>query len=203
MSLTRFLIPLVLPATVLLEGCAGPGATTGTADCRGLGGGYRDAGEPNGDSLTQFLLRKKSPESRLVQLDVGAESIRASSGTVAGTLAVEQGFNCSAASRIVFTLQESLRIHLLPLFDQVKTVTYVVTGGPGMDLAFTRLGVIFASLGGRDGGRGGGCCARCGPIKGRCRLSRRSQEASTAMLNRALRLTPTDSARWRASASRA
>lgn len=137
MSLTRFLIPLVLPATVLLEGCAGPGATTGTADCRGLSGGYRDAGEPNGDSLTQFLLRKKSPEGRLVQLDVSAESIRASSGTFAGTLAVEKDFDCSAANRIVLTRQESSGVRLPPLIDQVKTVTYVVTGGPGMDLVLT------------------------------------------------------------------
>lgn len=134
MSRTRILILLVLPATVMLHGCAIPGPTTGAADCKGLSGGYRDAGKPNGDSLVQFLLRNKSPESRMVQLDVGAESIRVSSGTFTGTLAVEKDFNCSGANRVVLTGQESSSIHLPPLIDQVKTVTYVLTGGPGMDL---------------------------------------------------------------------
>lgn len=120
MSLTRFLILLVLPATVLQQGCTNPATTTGMADCGRLSGGYRDAAELNGYSLTQFLLKKKSPESRLVRLDVGAESICASSGTFAGTLTVERDFNCIAANRIVLTRQDSSRIHLPPLIDQAK-----------------------------------------------------------------------------------
>ncbi len=69
-----------------------------------------------------------------MQLDVGAESIRAASGKFVDTLAVEKDFNFSAVNRIVLTRQESSSIHLPPLIDQVKTVTYMVTGGPGMDL---------------------------------------------------------------------
>ncbi|WP_371439530.1 hypothetical protein [Polaromonas sp.] len=134
MSLTRFLVLLTLSATVLLEGCANSGSLTGTVDCRGLSGSYHDAGEPTGDSLTQFLLKNKPPVSRLMQLGVSAGSIRVSSGTTAGTLAVEKDFNCSSANRIVLTRQDSSRIQLPPLIDQVKTVTYVLTGGPGMNL---------------------------------------------------------------------
>ena len=117
MSLIRFLILIALLATVLLQGCASSGATTGTSDCRGLSGGYRDAGEPHGDSLMRFLLKKKSLEVRLVQLDVSAESIRASSGAIAGTLASEKDFNCSGVGRIVLARQESSRIHLPPLIE--------------------------------------------------------------------------------------
>lgn len=137
MSLIRSHILLALLATVLLQGCASPGATNGTVDCRGLSGGYRDAAELNGDSLTQLLLRKKSPQGRLVHLDVSAENIRASSDALAGTIAVEKDFNCSAANRIVLTRQDASRIHLPPLIDQVKTLTYVLTGGPGMDLVLS------------------------------------------------------------------
>ena len=132
-----FLIPLALLATVLLQGCAGSGATAAKADCRGLSGSYRDAAEPNGDSLTHFLLNKKSPEGRQVQLDVSGQAIRASSGATAGTLAAEKDFNCSGVGRIVLTRQESSHIRLPPLIDQTKTVTYVLTGGAGADLVLS------------------------------------------------------------------
>lgn len=134
----RIVLHLVWPAAVLLQGCASSASTTGTAECGGLSGGYRDVGQPSGNSLTGFLLGKKPPEGRAVQLQVSTGSIRASSGALAGTLAAAADFNCSAVDRIMFTRQESSRIRLPPLIDQIRTVTYLLTGGPGMDLILTK-----------------------------------------------------------------
>lgn len=134
----RIVFLLVWPAAVLLQGCASPVSMTGTADCGGLSGGYWDVGQPSGNSLTGFLLGKKLQDDRPVQLQVSTGSIRASSGALAGTLAAETDFNCSAIDRIVLTRQEASRIHLPPLIDQIRTVTYVLTGGPGVDLILTR-----------------------------------------------------------------
>ncbi len=130
---------LVLPAVVLLQGCASPVLTTGTAACGGLSGAYWGVGQPGDNSLTEFLLRKRPAEGRPVQLQVSTGSIRASSGGIAGTLVAAADFNCSAVDRIVLIRQESSRIQLPPLIDQVKTVTYVLTGGPGMDLVLNTL----------------------------------------------------------------
>ncbi|HQT51010.1 MAG: hypothetical protein B7X79_15130 [Acidovorax sp. 17-64-282] len=73
-----------------------------------------------------------------MQLQVDTGSLHASSGALAGTLAVVADFNCSAVDRIVLTRQESSRIHLPPLIDKVRIVTFMLTGGPGMDLILTR-----------------------------------------------------------------
>ena len=80
-----------------------------------------------------LLLKKKSP-GPLVQLVVTAQGVRISSGTSTGTLAAATDFHCGAAGRIELTRRESSRILLPPLIDQVKTVTYVLTGGAGADL---------------------------------------------------------------------
>lgn len=137
MQRTHFLLPLALPVAVLLHGCANPSSTAGPGDCSGLSGSYQDTGEPNGDSLTQLLLRKKSSGNRVVQLGLGAETIRASSGTFTDSLTIDKDFNCSALNRIELTRQESSRIQLPPMIDQVKTVNYVLTGGPGKDLVLS------------------------------------------------------------------
>ena len=84
-----------------------------------------------------FLLKKKST-GRLVRLEVNAQEIRISSGTLSSMLAAEKDFRCAGTGRIVLTRQESTRIRLPPLIDQVKIVTYGLTGGAGVDLALTR-----------------------------------------------------------------
>lgn len=69
---------------------------------------------------------------------MSAENIRASSDSLAGTIAIGKDFNCSAANRI----------HLPPLIDQKKTLTYVLTGGPEMDLVLsTEVQTIIAPYG--------------------------------------------------------
>ena len=137
MSLIRLFIFLLLLATALMQGCASAGTTTGVADCQGLSGSYRNESESDGDSLMYFLLKKKSM-GRLVQLEVSAQEIRISSGTRISMLAAEKDFHCAGTGRIMLTRQESSRIRLPPLIDQVKIVSYELTGGAGVDLALTR-----------------------------------------------------------------
>lgn len=72
-----------------------------------------------------------------MQLDVSAQSIRASSDGTAGTLAAGKDFTCSGVSHIVLTRQKSSSIRLPPLIDQTKTVTYELTGGAGADLVLS------------------------------------------------------------------
>lgn len=133
-----------LLAALLLQGCAGPGPLTAAravdsaaADCRGLGGVYRDAGEPNGDSLVHFLLGKPPSKGRRVQIDVSAERLQVSAGTTEGTLVAGKDFNCSGAGRITLTRQESSRIRLPPLIDQTKTLTYVLHVDAGANLVLS------------------------------------------------------------------
>ena len=137
MSLIRLFILLPLLATALMQGCANAGITTGVADCQGLSGSYRDKSESDGDSLMYFLLTKKSL-GRLVQLEVSAQEIRISSGTRISMLAAGKNFRCAGTGRIVLTRQESSRIRLPPLIDQVKISTYELTGGAGADLVLSR-----------------------------------------------------------------
>ena len=132
-----FLIALALLATVLIQSCAGSSANGAKADCRGLSGSYRDAADPNGDSLTYFLLNKKSPQGHPVQPDVSGQVVRVSSGAAAGSLTAGKDFTCSGVGRIVLARQETSQIRMPPLIDQTKTVTYVLTGGAGADLVLS------------------------------------------------------------------
>lgn len=137
MTLTRlFILPFLLPIA-LLQGCAGAGTATGSADCRSLSGSYQDESESDGDSLSYFLLKKKSL-GQMVQLEVSAREIRISSGTRRSTLAADKNFHCAGTGRIVLTRQESSRIRLPPLIDQVKILTYELNGGAGADLVLSR-----------------------------------------------------------------
>jgi hypothetical protein len=65
---------------------------------------------------------------------VSAEGLRVSSGATAGTLAAGADFNCSGAGRIALTRRDSSRIHLPPLIDQIKTITYVLHADAGANL---------------------------------------------------------------------
>lgn len=95
MTLTRIFTLLIPLAIALIQGCASVGSTAGTADCQGLSGSYRNESESDGDSLIDFLLKKKSPD-RLVQLDVSAQEIRISSGTRRSMLGAGKDFHCAA-----------------------------------------------------------------------------------------------------------
>lgn len=118
-----------LLAVLLLQGCTGPvpwtAVDSAATDCRSLGGLYRDAGEPNGDSLVHFLLGKPPSKGRGVQIEVSAERLQISAGATEGALVAGKDFKCSGAGRITLTRQESSRIYLPPLIDQTKTVNYV------------------------------------------------------------------------------
>ena len=83
-----------------------------------------------------FPLKKKLM-GRLVQLEVSAQEIRISSGTRISMLAAGKDFHCAGTGRIMLTRQKSSRIRLPPLIDQVKIVSYELTGGAGADLALT------------------------------------------------------------------
>ena len=121
-----FLIARALLATVLIQGCAASSATSANADCRGLSGSYRDAADPNGDSLTYFLLNNKPPQGHPVQLDVSGQTIRASSGAAAGSLTAGKDCTCSGVGRLVLARQETSNIRLR-----------LLTGGAGADLVRT------------------------------------------------------------------
>jgi hypothetical protein len=129
---------LALTAALLLPSCAGSVPTGVQADCRGLSGRYWDAGEPEGASLLQFLMKHKPVQARQVALDVNAQRVQASTGgAAAGTLFAEKDFACNSADRLVLARQETSPIRLPPLIDQTQTVTYVLTGGAGADLVLT------------------------------------------------------------------
>lgn len=129
---------LALTGALLLPSCASSVPASVQADCRGLSGRYWDAGEPEGASLLQFLMKKKPLQPRQVALDVNAQVVRASSGGAAGgTLFAEKDFACNSADRLVLTRQETSHIRLPPLIDQTKTVTYVLTGGARADLVLS------------------------------------------------------------------
>lgn len=129
---------LALTGALLLPSCASSVSTGVQADCRGLSGRYWDAGEPEGASLLQFLVKKKPLQARQVALDVNAQGVRVSSGGgAAGTLVAEKDFACNSADRLVLARQETSHIRLPPLIDQTKTGTYVLTGGAGADLVLS------------------------------------------------------------------
>lgn len=129
---------LALTGALLLPSCASSVSTGVQADCRGLSGRYWDAGETEGASLLQFLVKKKPLQARQVALDVNAQVVRVSSGGgAAGTLVAEKDFACNSADRLVLARQETSHIRLPPLIDQTQTVTYVLTGGAQADLVLT------------------------------------------------------------------
>ena len=127
---------LALLATVFIQGCSASRANGAKADCRGLSGSYRDAADPNGDSLIYFLLNKKSPQGHLVRLDVSGQALRVSSGAAAGSLTARKASLIAVLATSCWPARR-LRTSACPLIDQTNTITYVLTGGAGAGLVLT------------------------------------------------------------------